>query len=163
VADFRLHRELLVPQPIAVAFDFFSRPENLQTITPPWLRFGIVTPQSEMRAGTLIGYRLRVHGIPFRWLTKIDRWTPPFEFVDIQLKGPYKFWRHVHLFSQVDRATRISDTVDYSLLSEPWVGKFIVGRLLVICRNLRLSGTTSAFTFERVTLLIKSHRGTNQK
>jgi ligand-binding SRPBCC domain-containing protein len=114
-ANFRLHRELLVPQPIAVVFEFFSRPENLQTITPPWLRFRIVTPQSEIRAGTLIGYRLRVHGLPFRWLTKIDRWTPPFEFVDVQLKGPYKFWRHVHSFSQVGRATRISDTVDYSL------------------------------------------------
>jgi ligand-binding SRPBCC domain-containing protein len=115
VADFRLRRELIVHQPIAVVFKFFSRPENLEAITPPWLRFRIVTPPSEMRAGTLIAYRLRVHGIPLRWLTKIERWAPPSEFVDVQVKGPYKFWRHVHRFSQIDGATRISDTVDYSL------------------------------------------------
>ena len=42
-----------------------------------------------MQAGTLIEYRLRVHGLPVRWKTLIQEWTPGERFVDTQLRGPY--------------------------------------------------------------------------
>jgi len=113
---YTLHRELWVARPISAIFDFFSRAENLERITPPWLRFRILTPPPiAMRQGSLIEYGLRVRGIPVKWLTKIERWNPPFEFVDVQLKGPYKLWRHTHRFSQVQGGTRIEDTVEYAL------------------------------------------------
>jgi hypothetical protein len=113
---YTLQRESFVPRPIAEVFDFFSSAENLEKITPPWLGFRILTPLPiELRRGTVISYRLRVRGIPIRWLTEIEEWAPPFEFVDIQRKGPYKSWRHTHRFVQVDGGTRMSDTVRYAL------------------------------------------------
>jgi ligand-binding SRPBCC domain-containing protein len=68
-----------------------------------------------MREGAMIAYALRVRGVPLRWLTRIEKWNPPFEFVDIQAKGPYKYWHHTHRFSEVDRGTLIADTVEYAL------------------------------------------------
>ena len=63
----RLDREQLVPRELPVVFEFFSRAGNLERITPPWLSFGLITPEPiEMRSGTLIEYRLRVHGVPVR-------------------------------------------------------------------------------------------------
>jgi len=113
---YTLRRELWVPRPLAPSFDFFSRVENLERITPPWLRFRILAPQPvAMKAGTTIGYALRVHGIPLRWLTEIEQWNPPFEFVDVQVKGPYRLWRHTHRFAEAEGGTSIVDHVEYAL------------------------------------------------
>src|SRR5947209_1105551 len=68
-----LIREQLVPRSREETFGFLSRAANLQAITPPWLRFEILTPQPiEMRAGTVIEYRLRLHGVPVRWTGSIE-------------------------------------------------------------------------------------------
>jgi ligand-binding SRPBCC domain-containing protein len=116
VADYTLQREITVPQPLPVVFEFFSKAQNLEILTPPWLRFQILTPQPiMMRPGATIAYQLRVRGIPLRWLTEIERWDPPYEFIDIQIKGPYKFWRHTHRFRELESGTRIADIVDYTL------------------------------------------------
>ena len=113
---YKLHRELWVPQPLPSVFEFFARPENLERITPPWLRFRILNPSPiEMKQGATIAYSLRVRGIRLRWLTEIERWNPPFEFVDVQTKGPYRLWRHTHRFSEVEGGTSIVDTVHYAL------------------------------------------------
>ena len=113
---YKLRRELWVPHPPPVVFDFFSRAENLERITPPWLRFRILTPAPlQMKQGAKIAYALRLRGIPLQWLTEIERWDPPAEFIDIQAKGPYKLWRHTHRFSQVEGGTSIVDIVHYAL------------------------------------------------
>lgn len=97
-------------------FPFFADAANLQTITPPELHFQFVTPLPiMMEAGTLIRYRLRLMGIPFEWLTRITLWNPPQEFVDEQVKGPYRKWIHKHLFVETSEGTRIHDSVIYEL------------------------------------------------
>ena len=105
-----------VARPLAEVFDFFSRAENLEALTPPWLNFKIldVKPQP-VQQGTLINYSLRVHGIPLRWTSEIVEWEPPHRFVDLQLRGPYKLWRHEHRFEPRDGGTLISDTISLAL------------------------------------------------
>ena len=113
---YTLRRELWVPHPLPAVFDFFSRAENLGQITPPWMHFRILTrPPIVMKPGATISYALRVRGIPLCWLTEIERWNPPHEFIDIQAKGPYKLWRHTHRFWEVEGGTLIADTVEYAL------------------------------------------------
>mgnify|MGYP003347335723 FL=1 len=97
-------------------FEFFSAARNLEQITPPLLKFEVLTPEPiPMGEGTLIDYRLRVHGLPLRWRTKITRWNPPYQFADIQLKGPYKLWDHTHTFLEENGGTRMIDEVVYEL------------------------------------------------
>lgn len=105
-----------VPRPLPEIFDFFSRAENLEVLTPPWLNFKIlgVKPQP-VQQGTLINYSLRVHGIPLRWTSEIVEWEPPHRFVDLQLRGPYKVWRHEHRFEADDGGTLIADTINLAL------------------------------------------------
>ena len=96
-----LEREELVPRPLAEVFPFFAGARNLERITPPWLGFAVLTPEPiEMRPGTLIEYRLRLHGVPVRWLTRIEAFDDGRGFVDAQLRGPYALWHHTHTSSR---------------------------------------------------------------
>jgi len=114
--DYVLRRETTVNCALPEVFNFFSKAENLEAITPPWLRFRIETPQPiRMGQGATIAYQLHVRGFPLRWLTEIEAWCPPYEFVDVQVKGPYKLWRHIHRFHETEYGTRMTDIVNYTL------------------------------------------------
>ena len=111
-----LERELTLPQPLSKTFSFFSDASNLEALTPKSLRFKILTPPPiVMRAGLLIDYRIRLFGFPMNWRTLIEEWEPERRFVDVQLKGPYKLWRHEHLFEEVEGGTLVRDRVEYQL------------------------------------------------
>ena len=99
-----LEREQHVPAPPEEVFAFFADALNLETITPPWLNFRVLTPAPiEMRPGALIEYRLALHRLPVRWLTRIEEWTPGRGFVDAQVRGPYRLWHHTHTFARPRR------------------------------------------------------------
>ena len=113
---FVFHAEQDVPRPLDEVFEFFSRAENLQELTPAWLHFRILDVKpSPVRKGTLIRYALRWRVFPIRWTTEIVEWDPPHRFVDVQLKGPYKSWHHEHRFAAEGAGTRIYDEVQYGL------------------------------------------------
>ena len=108
-------------------FDFFADAENLEAITPPWLNFRILTPLPiVMDSGTLIDYQLRLHWIPIRWRTEIAEWEPPHQFVDQQLRGPYRLWRHTHTFEPTPAGTLMTDTVEYSVLGGRLINRWFV-------------------------------------
>jgi ligand-binding SRPBCC domain-containing protein len=98
-------------------FPFFADAFNLEAITPPLLRFRVITPGPiDMRAGTLIQYRLRLRGVPVTWKTLIQEWTPGRRFVDTQLSGPYALWHHTHTFDPLPgERTLMTDTVRYAI------------------------------------------------
>jgi ligand-binding SRPBCC domain-containing protein len=112
--EFTLHAELWLPRPIDEIFSFFAEAANLEELTPPWLKFEVVTPPPiVLRPGALIDYRIRVHGLPIRWRTEIVEWNPPHRFIDVQLKGPYTLWHHTHTFEERDGGTLCLDDVRY--------------------------------------------------
>jgi ligand-binding SRPBCC domain-containing protein len=122
-----LTAKIWLPRPVDEVFPFFADAHNLQKITPPWLDFRIVTPGDiEMKPGTLIDYKLRVHGIPMSWQSEITVWDPPFRFVDEQKKGPYRLWVHEHRFEEKDGGTLATDRVEYAVPGGELIRKLFV-------------------------------------
>ncbi len=127
-----LRTTLDIPRPLSEVFPYFADAANLEAITPPWLNFHILTPPPiDMRAGARIDYALRLRGVPVRWRTEITVWDPPHRFVDEQIRGPYRLWRHEHIFEPIDgESTRMIDVVSYELPRVPIVSAML-HRLMV--------------------------------
>jgi ligand-binding SRPBCC domain-containing protein len=127
-----LHKTTIVNAPLEKVFDFFSDAKNLETITPPFLQFKILNQStSKIQKGTKFTYRLKIHGVPIKWTSLIEEWVPNSHFVDSQLSGPYKKWRHLHIFKSTPEGTWMEDTVNYRVhlglfgqwLTGSWVRK----------------------------------------
>ena len=124
---FTLTNELWLPQPPAEVFPFFADASNLERLTPPSLRFQILTPSPiEMVVGTLIDYRIRLRGIPMRWQSEITEWEPPHRFVDEQRRGPYRQWIHEHTFTAQNGGTLAVDIVQYAVLGGVTIQRLFV-------------------------------------
>jgi ligand-binding SRPBCC domain-containing protein len=131
---YSLHREQLVPLAPAETFDFFADAFNLEAITPRWLGFEVATPGPiAMGAGALIEYRLKLHALPLRWLTRIEAWEPGRRFADRQVRGPYRLWHHTHTFDAHERGTVMRDVVRYALPLGP-IGRLT--RAVIVRRDL---------------------------
>jgi ligand-binding SRPBCC domain-containing protein len=119
------HSEQWIPRPVDEVFTFFSDANNLEAITPPQLNFHILTPGAiRLAAGARIDYQLTLYGMRLKWATLIESWAPPHEFVDVQLRGPYRKWRHTHRFVSESAGTRIVDDVEYELPLGP-LGRWV--------------------------------------
>ena len=124
---FTLTNELWLPAPPRDVFPFFADAFNLERITPPMLRFRVLTaPPIAMGKGTLLDYRVRLRGVPMHWQSEITAWEPPHRFVDEQRRGPYRLWVHEHTFAAQDGGTVARDAVRYAV-----PGGVLVQRLFV--------------------------------
>jgi len=129
VTAYVLERTQVVAVPIEEAFAFFADAHNLERITPPWLRFRILSAPDELGRGARLRYRLTLFGVPIGWRTEIVEWSPPRGFVDVQRRGPFLLWEHTHRLRPVSGGTEIYDHVRYRLFLGPLGG--LVRRLLV--------------------------------
>ena len=126
---FTLRNEVWLPRPIGEVFDFFADAYNLEALTPPMLKFEVLTPAPILMAvGTLIDYRLRLRGIPIRWQSEITAWEPPLRFVDEQRHGPYSLWVHEHIFEEKDGETLARDIVEYAVPGGALANRLFVAR-----------------------------------
>ena len=115
---YNLERTQMLKAELSEIWDFFSSPENLDKLTPKNMGFEILTqrPLPTMHRGQLIEYKVRpVLNIPIYWKTEITEVEDQSYFVDEQLKGPYKLWRHKHIFETTSEGIRMKDELEYAL------------------------------------------------
>ena len=123
---YQLKRVQNLPISIEKAWDFFSSPKNLATITPDELDFQIKSDLPEkMYPGMFIKYTVRpLLGIPMTWVTEITQINKPHFFIDEQRVGPYAIWHHQHFFKEISGGVEMTDIVDYQLPLAPF-GNFM--------------------------------------
>ncbi len=107
-----------IPLTPDAAWNFFSNPVNLTSITPGDISFKIVSLHhgDALYAGQVIEYKLRpVLNIPFYWMTEITHVEDKKYFVDEQRFGPFSMWHHQHHFKSVDGGVEMTDIIHYKL------------------------------------------------
>ena len=118
---YQFRSKQFLPITISEAWEFFSNPNNLPKITPPWLNFEVTSKlPDKMYAGMIITYLVRpLLNIPTTWVTEITHVREPNFFVDEQRFGPYKLWHHQHHLKGRDKNVEMTDIVSYALPLDP--------------------------------------------
>lgn len=115
---FQYKTEQFLPIDIEEAWQFFSSPKNLATITPADLDFKILSnlKDEEIYEGMKIDYVVKpLLKIPMHWQTEIIKVSRGKFFTDRQLKGPYKIWEHTHIFKNLADGVLMQDIINYQL------------------------------------------------
>jgi ligand-binding SRPBCC domain-containing protein len=128
-------RHQIIPIGINEAWNFFANPHNLRRITPPSMDFKVITEiPDKIVEGLRVEYRVKpLLGIPMKWLSLIKDIKEPYQFVDIQLEGPYCYWHHLHRFKEIPQGVFMEDIIHYEIPYEnifPWVNQMIVTKQL---------------------------------
>ena len=114
---YTLHKTQKLPITLEEAWDFFSDPKNLKTITPDYMGFNILSGADRpMYAGQIIQYIVTpIFGIKTKWITEITHVVNKQYFVDEQRFGPYALWHHKHFLREIDGGIEMEDIIDYKV------------------------------------------------
>jgi ligand-binding SRPBCC domain-containing protein len=105
-------------------FAFHELPDALERLTPPWEDARIVEAAPSLRTGSRAIVETRLFGLArVRWVAEHTAYDPPRMFEDVQVSGPFKFWRHTHQIEPREGGALLRDRVDF----EPPLGP--LGRL----------------------------------
>ena len=123
---YTLYAKQIVDKEIDFLWDFFSKPSNLNKLTPEDVEFNIISGKSDdFYEGKIISYKIKPFKlVTLNWITEISKVKEGSYFIDNQIFGPYKMWHHEHHFkSNNDGTTEIIDKVKYKI---PF---YILGRI----------------------------------
>lgn len=107
-----------IPRPLDEVWNFFSRPENLDAITPDDMSFEIITDISnvEMYPGMIVQYKVSpLLNIKMNWVTEITHVRDHQYFIDEQRFGPYALWHHQHHFEEQNGGVLMTDILHYKI------------------------------------------------
>lgn len=111
------------PHPREKIYETFSDVRNLNLFLPPFASLELHSPAHvALVPGTLFDYDLRLHGIPVAWRTLVEEVEEGRRFVDSQVWGPYRHFRHTHEFYEVEGGTVMVDRVEYAVPGGPLAG-----------------------------------------
>jgi ligand-binding SRPBCC domain-containing protein len=131
----RFVKESFINASPETVFNFHERPDALKLLIPPWESAKVIQYARISDVGSQAIIETSVLG-PFtlRWVAQHTGYDPPKSFEDIQLHGPFRFWRHRHIIEPKNGGALLRDEIDY----EPPLG--FIGRLfapLVVNRRLK--------------------------
>lgn len=113
-----LRTSQLIKADMPKVWDFFSSPLNLKVLTPDYMDFRVLYPDTleKMHAGQIIEYKVKpVMRFPIHWVTEITHCEKNSVFVDEQRFGPYRLWHHQHHFQETSTGILMKDVVTYAL------------------------------------------------
>ena len=131
----RFVRESLIRATPESVFAFHRQPDALVKLTPPWENLRVIQQADISEIGSRAIVQAQILG-PLRltWISQHTVYDPPRLFEDIQLKGPFRSWRHRHIVKPHANGAVLRDEIDY----EPPLG--FLGRLfapLLVQQRLR--------------------------
>lgn len=99
-------------------WNYFNNPKHINSLTPSEMHFRTLTEDlpNKIHVDLIISYWVSpLLYIPLKWKTKIISVEKNKSFIDIQIKGPYKKWHHLHTFQKVEDGILMKDIITYEL------------------------------------------------
>jgi ligand-binding SRPBCC domain-containing protein len=112
-------QSFIVKSPIEKVWHFYTDAKHLEIITPKEIELKIISTTNQ---NIVQGQEIWVSGKIFEkirirmgWHSKIT-FLKAHEYIDEMLSGPFKKWRHLHTFYNIDgKQTEIIDEIEFEL------------------------------------------------
>ena len=96
-------------------YDWHTKDTAFQRLIPPWESVKVLNKQGTFDSLN-VTLQMNRFGIPIRWVAEHFNVVQGEQFIDRQLKGPFKSWVHSHLFeSMADNRTKMTDQIEFKL------------------------------------------------
>jgi ligand-binding SRPBCC domain-containing protein len=116
-----------IAAPAAEVYAWHARPNALETLTPPWEHAKVIEKIGGIERGARVV--LQVGRWPFRsrWIAEHQDFEVGRYFSDVQVAGPFAYWKHTHTFEpDGPAACFLEDRVEYALPLGP-LGRWFAG------------------------------------
>jgi ligand-binding SRPBCC domain-containing protein len=95
-------------------FEFHEQENVLSLLIPRWERARVVQAARISEVGAQAIVETKVFGpLKVRWVAEHTIYEPPHLFEDVQVKGPFRSWRHRHLVEAHASGAILRDEIDY--------------------------------------------------
>lgn len=95
-------------------FEFHEQPNVLSLLMPPWESARVIQPAKISEVGAEAIIETTIAGpIRMRWVARHTLYDPPRLFEDVQVKGPFRSWRHRHVVEPHAEGAILRDEIDY--------------------------------------------------
>ena len=111
----RFTRLTRIEAPADEAYAWHMRPGAFQRLIPPWVRVEILNLPARIENGARAAILVKLPWFRFRWELEHTDCVPGQEFSDIQIRGPFRFWKHRHAFEEDGLACFVEDRVEYEV------------------------------------------------
>jgi ligand-binding SRPBCC domain-containing protein len=110
----RFVKESLIRASPERVFAFHELPNALSLLLPPWESARVIQAAKISEVGAKAIMETRVLG-PFtaRWIAQHTVYDPPHLFEDVQVKGPFRSWRHRHIIEPDPAGAILRDEITY--------------------------------------------------
>ncbi len=104
-----------VRAPLDTLFDFFIDPRNLKKVSPQGSGLRVEHADLPLRVGSRVRVRFRAGLFPIDWELSVQSLKRGDRFIDWQERGPFREWRHTHLFIRNGNSTTVVDMLEYEV------------------------------------------------
>ncbi|MCG8552181.1 MAG: TIGR01777 family oxidoreductase [Desulfobacterales bacterium] len=120
--------KIKINAPVPALFAWHERDGAISRLTPPWAPLSLVARKGKgIDKGVEVTFKIKIFGIPMKWQARHIDYKENAMFRDCQIKGPFAFWEHSHLFHE--RSTDLSVMEDqvrfqlpFGIFSLPFYG-----------------------------------------
>ena len=103
----------IINQPLNKIFDFYSNPKNINLLTP-WFAKVSCTPEKKISKNEVFTIEINMFGIKNKVEILIKNYEENKLFTDLQIKGPFNYWEHNHIFKYENNETIMYDVINYN-------------------------------------------------
>ena len=107
-------KESLIRAPAERVFAFHEQENALELLLPPWESARVIQKADISTVGSRAIIETNLFGpIKTSWVAEHTRYEPPHFFEDIQIKGPFRSWRHRHIITEHAQGAALRDEIEY--------------------------------------------------
>lgn len=111
---YKFEKSVLINADIEKVFNFHADTNNLPKISPRNVSSELIEISDvPLKKRSKVIVRVSKFGIGINWKLQIENFNFPNLISDLQIKGPFEYWHHYHIFEIEDKKVKMTDRIEF--------------------------------------------------